>query len=85
MFHISQMYESMVELIESRIWTLGLKKSMISLNMIKKDEISTSIETYYISNTNTECIGLQSFAPNWYRDLKSKKDIEKIFQRLEDI
>jgi hypothetical protein len=79
------MYESMVELIESRIWTLGLKKSMISLNMIKKDEISTSIETYYISNTNTKCIGLQSFAPNWYRDLKSKKDIEKIFQRLEDI
>jgi hypothetical protein len=48
-------------------------------------EISTSIEIYYISNTNTECIGLQSFAPNWYRDLKSKKDIEKVVQRLEDI
>jgi hypothetical protein len=30
----------------------------------KEVEISTSIETYYISNTNTECIGLQSFDPN---------------------
>jgi hypothetical protein len=30
----------------------------------KEVEISTSIETYYISNTNIECIGLQSFAPN---------------------
>jgi hypothetical protein len=30
----------------------------------KEVEISISIETYYISNTNTECIGLQSFAPN---------------------
>jgi hypothetical protein len=27
---------SVVELVESRIWTLGLKKSMISLKMIKK-------------------------------------------------
>jgi hypothetical protein len=34
---------------------------------------------------NTECIGLQSLAPNWYRDLKSNKDIEKIVQRIEDI
>jgi uncharacterized secreted protein with C-terminal beta-propeller domain len=50
----------------------------------KEVEISTSIERYYISNTNTECIGLQSFTPNWYRDLKSK-DIEKIVQWLEDI
>jgi hypothetical protein len=41
----------------------------------KEVEISTSIETYYITNTNTECIGLQYFAPNWYRDLKSKRDI----------
>jgi hypothetical protein len=40
----------------------------------KEVEISTSIETYYISNTNTECIRLQSFAPNWYRDLKSIYD-----------
>jgi hypothetical protein len=31
----------------------------------KEVKISTSIETYYISNTNTECIGLQSFATNW--------------------
>jgi hypothetical protein len=51
----------------------------------KEVEISTSMETYYIFNTNTECTGLQSFAPNWYRDLKSKEDIEKIVQRLEDI
>jgi hypothetical protein len=51
----------------------------------KEVEFSTSIETYYISNTNTDCIELQSFAPNWYRDLKSKKDVEKIVQRLEDI
>jgi hypothetical protein len=50
-----------------------------------KVEFSTSIETYYISNTNIECIGLQYFAPNWYRDLKSKKNIEKIVQRLENI
>jgi hypothetical protein len=50
----------------------------------KEVEISTSIETYYIFNTNTGCIGLQSFAPNWYRDLKSK-DTENIVQRLEDI
>jgi hypothetical protein len=28
---------------------------------------------------------LQSLAPNWYRDIKSKKDIDKIVQRLKDI
>jgi hypothetical protein len=28
---------------------------------------------------------LRSLAPNWYRDIKSKKDIDKIVQRLEDI
>jgi hypothetical protein len=28
---------------------------------------------------------LQSLAPNWYRDIKSKKDIDKIVQILEDI
>jgi len=28
---------------------------------------------------------LQSLAPNWYRDTKSKKDIDKIIRRLEDI
>jgi hypothetical protein len=44
----------------------------------KDVEISTSIETCYISNMNKECIGLQSFGPNWYRDLKSKGDIERI-------
>ena len=26
-----------------------------------------------------------SFSPNWYRDIKSKSDIDKIVQRLEDI
>jgi hypothetical protein len=28
---------------------------------------------------------LQSLAPNCYRDIKSKKDIDKIVQRLKDI
>jgi hypothetical protein len=51
----------------------------------KEVEISTNIEIYYISNTNTECIELQSFTLNWYRDLKTKKNIEKIIQRLKDI
>lgn len=32
-----------------------------------------------------ECIRLQSFAPNWNWDIKSKRDIEKVVQRLEDI
>jgi hypothetical protein len=62
---------------------------MLFLDCLKQKRASYiyiySIETYYISNTNTECIGLQSFALNWYRDLKFKKDIEKIVQRLEDI
>ena len=43
------------------------------------------LDEFYIENTCTECIGLQSFSPNWYRDIKSKKDIDKIVQRLEDI
>jgi len=51
----------------------------------KKFELSSSIEEYYIENSHIECISLQSFAPNWYRDIKSKYDIEKIVQRLEDI
>ena len=38
-----------------------------------------------MANSCIECISLQSFAPNWYRDIKSKKDIDKIVQRLEDI
>ena len=50
-----------------------------------KVQLSENIESFYISNSNTECVGLQSFAPNWYRDIKSKRDIEKIVQRLEDI
>nr|CAE02744.2 OSJNBa0006B20.7 [Oryza sativa Japonica Group]CAH67571.1 H0315A08.1 [Oryza sativa] len=52
---------------------------------INEYELSENIDNYYISNSNIECIGLQTFAPNWYRDIKSKRDIEKIIQRLEDI
>nr|ABA99251.1 hypothetical protein LOC_Os12g40640 [Oryza sativa Japonica Group] len=52
---------------------------------INEYELSENIDNYYISNSNIECIGLQAFAPNWYRDIKSKRDIEKIIQRLEDI
>ena len=48
-------------------------------------ELSDNIETYCVECYNRECIKLQSFAPNWYRDIKSKKDIERIIQRLEDI
>jgi hypothetical protein len=55
------------------------------LETCKEDEPSNTIEEYHIENTCTECIGLQSFAPNWYRDIKSKQDIDKIVQRLEDI
>ena len=51
----------------------------------KEEELSKAIEEYHIENTCTECIGLQSFSPNWYRDIKSKQDIDKIVQRLEDI
>jgi ribonuclease HI/predicted FMN-binding regulatory protein PaiB len=51
----------------------------------KEDKISNTIEEYFIENACTECIGLQSFSPNWYRDIKSKQDINKIVQRLEDI
>ena len=55
------------------------------LDFHKEEELSETIEEYYIENTCTECIGLQSFSPNWYRDIKSKKDIDKIVQRLENI
>ncbi|XBJ07272.1 hypothetical protein VPH35_012828 [Triticum aestivum] len=50
-----------------------------------KEELSETIEEYHIENTCTKCIGLQSFSPNWYRDIKSKKDIDKVVQRLESI
>ena len=43
-------------------------------------ELSDNIETYCVESYNRECIELQSFAPNWYRDIKSKKDIERIIQ-----
>jgi len=50
-----------------------------------EEEPSANIEEYHEENTCIECIGLQSFAPNWYRDIKSKSDIKKIVRRLEDI
>ena len=56
-----------------------------SLEFCKDEELSEVIEEYHIENTCTECIGLQSFSPNWYRDIKSKEDIDKIVQRLENI
>lgn len=56
-----------------------------SLEICKEEELSNAIEEYHIENTYTECIGLQSFSPNWYRDIKTKKDIDKIVQKLEDI
>ena len=43
------------------------------LEFCKDEELSETIEEYHIENTCTECIGLQSFSPNWYRDIKSKK------------
>ncbi|XBH80057.1 hypothetical protein VPH35_105882 [Triticum aestivum] len=55
------------------------------LEFCKDEELSETIKEYHIENTCTECIGLQSFLPNWYRDIKSKKDIDKIVQRLESI
>lgn len=50
-----------------------LGKELPEIN--KEEELSVIIEDYHIANNNIECIGLQSFAPNWYRDIKSKKDI----------
>ena len=74
-------------------YTSEVHKSRKSLQLLETsdienpeiEELSENIEEYYVLNTSTECIGLQSFSPNWYRDIKSKKDIEKIIQRLEDI
>ena len=61
-----------------------LPRAEISETCIE-EEPSDTIEEYHIENTCIECIGLQSFSPNWYRDIKSKKDIDKIVQRLEDL
>ena len=61
------------------------RESSDPLEFCKDEELSETIEEYHIENTCTECIGLQSFSLNWYRDIKSKKDIGKIIQRLEDI
>ena len=49
------------------------------------EELGENIEEFHIANSCIECISLQSLAPNWYRDIKSKKDIDKIVTRLEDI
>src|SRR6185312_10210933 len=48
------------------------------------EELGENIEEFHMANSCIKCISLQSFAPNWYRDIKSKKDIDKIVQRLED-
>ena len=48
------------------------------------EELGENIEEFHIANSCIECISLQSLAPNWYRDIKSKKDIDKIVRRLED-
>ena len=49
------------------------------------EELGENIEEFHIANSCIECISLQSLAPNWYRDIKSKKDIDKIVRRLKDI
>jgi hypothetical protein len=51
----------------------------------RDEELGENIEVFHIANSSIECISLQSLAPNWYRDIKSKKDIDKIVQRLKDI
>ena len=37
------------------------------------EELGDDIEEFHIANSCIECISLQSLAPNWYRDVKSKK------------
>ena len=64
---------------------MNMKQKQFFPETCNEEDLSEAIEEYIIENTPTECIGLQSFAPNWYRDIKSKKDIDKIVQRLEDI
>jgi hypothetical protein len=78
-------YISEVQLVEipNHESNARLSKELPEIN--KEEELSVIIEDYHIANNNIECIGLQSFAPNWYRDIKSKKDIERTVQRLEDI
>ena len=83
MFHIFQRYESVVEPPFNNLDHLKAPSSDHKENSIDY-ELSENIDEYYISNSIIECIGLQSVAPNWYRDIKSKKDIERIVQRLED-
>jgi hypothetical protein len=51
----------------------------------RDEELGENIEVFHIANSSIECISLQSLTPNWYRDIKSKKDIDKIVQRLKDI
>ena len=82
-FHDSVPYISEVQKIRKSPQCLQIKDGESEDSEIL--ELSDNIETYCAVNYNRECIGLQSFAPNWYRDIKSKKDIERIIQRLEDI
>ena len=42
------------------------------------EELGENIEEFHMSNSCIDCFSLQSFAPNWYRDIKSKRDIDKI-------
>jgi hypothetical protein len=51
----------------------------------RDEALGENVEVFHITNSSIECISLQSLAPNWYRDVKSKKDIDKIVQRLKDI
>lgn len=46
---------------------------------------SVNIDEYYISNSNIECIGLQSFAPNWYKDIKFVRVTDKAYPLSYDL
>ena len=46
-----------------------------SIAGLEIEDLSGNIEDFYIEHSCIECFGLQSFAPNWYRDIKSKKNI----------
>ena len=60
-------------------------RKTISSNTGKTNLELQGAEEFHMSNSCIECFSLQSFAPNWYRDIKSKRDIDKIVQGLEDI
>jgi hypothetical protein len=69
------------EIHKSRNSSLDIEES----KNYRDEELGENIEEFHIANSSIECISLQSLAPNWYRDIKSKKDIDKIVQRLKDI